>query len=145
MPNGAMTENEHQELVRFFAPIAATLEDFGKQHNLRLGKYYHDGHAWDFTFPHPKKGTGKLSVRQHHDMVQVHGFRWWDAYEARSRHLRTDDEPPCPVSPGEVRRALEHMLAQILSWAELTKVVTGYSSWGRVSVGRSGSAREAGA
>jgi hypothetical protein len=132
MPNGSLTKEEHEELERFFAPLAASLEAFAQLHGLKVDKYYHGGHSWGFLFLHPVKGTGKIQVRRHDGShVQVHGMWWWDDYQAQTRHSRWADESLCAVAPDQVEGALEHMLAEFLSWDELTEATGGYTNWGR--------------
>ena len=118
MPNGKQDFEitELPGLEAFFAPVAVVLEGFASRHQLKIEKYYHQNHAWDFDFRIPDAGgVGKIQVlRVDGDKVLVVGSRAMSDFERFQRStyswncgtIARDD----PRLPTVLRSLLQEML-----------------------------------
>jgi hypothetical protein len=50
------------EQEAWFAPLAQTIGELGRKHNLLLEKYYHESFSWDLRFNHPRGGHASVTV-----------------------------------------------------------------------------------
>lgn len=119
MPNGQpdFVEKERPALERFFAPLADVLTDFGRRHNLRLTKYYHDAPSWSFTFKHPCGGVGKIEVeRQNEARFRIACQWWYDDYDNLTRSLKRFIGDAHPRNADVLGQELAQALQQVVSW-----------------------------
>jgi hypothetical protein len=125
------------EQEAWFAPLAQTIGELGRKHNLLLEKYYHESFSWDLRFNHPRGGHASVTVWNGGPTVAKVGATWHvDDYDrfTRSIHWR----PPRDVAkePETVRRELELEFTSILALplGQWNQVATGYEQiWGQFS------------
>lgn len=128
MPNGTpdWRKKELPKLKVFFKRIAQVLKTFSQDHNLKIGKYYHQGPDWDFTFRHPECGVGKIQVQKcGEDHVMIYSMWWVDYYDTSRRDFNPGEAVKSSLDPEVLRRHLDEMLQLIISWRkeDLTKGV----------------------
>ena len=126
MPNGEpeWRKKELPKLKVFFKRIAPVLKKFAKDHNLKIGKYYHQGSDWDFTFRHTECGVGKIEVQKcGEDHVMVCPMWWVDYYDTSRRDFKQGEAVKSSLDPETLRRHLDEILQLVLSWQkeDLTK------------------------
>jgi hypothetical protein len=139
MPNGdhEFDTKTKLELDEFFAPIARQIEDFALRHNLRLTKYYHQWHQWDFTFRHPHGGVGKINVMKESESTIKIGCGWWmDDYDEGTRSGKSGVAKVIPVDGVDCEVKLSEALRQTMGWniGEWTTITPGFADcWHRMS------------
>jgi hypothetical protein len=134
MPNGhpEFHLNELPALEEFFGPVSAQLTDFGRRHNLKLRKYYHQAPAWTFTFRHPRGGIAKIEVsRREGSTLGISGSWWCDDYSAMQRYLKRAERQPLGVPSPHLGEELEACLHVVLAWdvGHWDECHGGYGMW----------------
>ena len=119
MPNGDpdWRKKELPKLKVFFKRIAPVLKKFAKDHNLKIGKYFHQGSCWDFTFRHPECGVGKIEVQKSGgDHVMIFPMWWVDYYDSLRRDFKEIEGIKSSLESEALRTRLDEALKQIISW-----------------------------
>lgn len=134
MPNGDpdFAETTLHEFEAFFAPISETCQQFAKQHNIKIVRYYHESPTWSFLFRHPAGGIAKIDLEKRSETtIGIWQYWWHDNYENATRSVRTKKHDPLSVHDAQIATELESALADVLSWesGHWDSVHSGYESW----------------
>jgi hypothetical protein len=115
--------------ARLYQSIAATLDQFARDHGLFTERFRHGGATWDFIFRHPVGGSARLQVLPAHEA----GFllvATWTVHDlpARRRMWQRSDLKPAASDSAALRDALERLLREVLTWdgSSWTKIVPHY-------------------
>jgi hypothetical protein len=115
MANGNRSFNL-RDCERFFAPLAATIQQFAARRNLAIARYDHESPSWDLNFAHPIGGFGRLSLAKSADTLQLSAVVWIDQYDLFVRRLRQLPASDVSADEGVLARALDSTLDEVLSW-----------------------------
>jgi hypothetical protein len=135
MPNGN-PDFDLAELERFFAPIAASIEQFVARRNLALTKYYHESPSWGMGFHHPigELGLGNIHLsKSKANTLEMSAGVWIDDYDSFTRYLRQTGRQDVPMNPATLIPRLDSTLDEVLDWKLDDQFIAygGNQSWGR--------------
>jgi hypothetical protein len=118
MPNELdhFDEIELPKLVRFFAPIAKTLEDFCVHHNLRLERYQKESSTWNFLFRHPDAGIGSISITPFGPKhVSIFGYRTLSDFERFRRSVYSAPKQIVALDDPRLSEVLTSLLRELVA------------------------------
>ncbi len=119
MPNGDPNwyKTKRPKLEEFFSRISHVLEDFAKNYNLKVEKYYHQFPSWDLVFRHPKGGIGQIEIHECDSTDVEILVSWWiDCFTTSRRDYKQGEGVKCSLDPVVLRAQLEKSFELVLSW-----------------------------
>ena len=110
-------EKELPIIKEFFEKISNNLNQFAKDHNLRIEKYYHDIPGWEFLFRHPEGGQCYIEILKSDEThVTLMAAMWINEFDSDIAYDKHTNRILCSIDGKELINKLNEILNKVLSW-----------------------------
>lgn len=103
----------------FFEVVGPRLEQFAKEHNLKLEKWFKEIGIWELEFRHSLGGAAHVLIfPSGPKTAEIHSAWWLDDYDQESRRIASSEPRISEIWDPDLENALKDEIQQVLRWTE---------------------------